>query len=407
MPCFQYEVDGSFETHDSTLPSTTKCPYLPGQTVNTLNVPVEQALRQRSASLSSVHQEDFKTMKPESKYSALRPSPSMIMENAPFRLGTAPLLKHKTSTRSLSPAPVWKRIFSRKLASRDGERGRSQDRDDQSTVSEPIPQVTESRCATPSEGTRTRDISPESLLRFLVDDLPPRPDSNLSERPSIIIPDDIEEEHEDDDDDNFATSAASEHQTFTTCLSPPPIKRSASSDSVSFSFSNSGSLTMAPVRPSSQPTQDVQQAPASAVAPSLPRLETFVPPFSPSSAFASPLSPQSPAFEAPSFYDDTDDDDVLSSNNSDCFSIQPSTSGPLRNQKFEIYSLPEQEEGGSKIYQPQPTYAKVNSPPLLARRDTGLSVNGNNFLGSPIDTGLDDFVTELGWIVDVIGSKRH
>ena len=407
MLSFQYEVDGSLETHDSTLPSTNKCPYLPGQTVNTLIVPVEQALRQRSASLSSVRQEDFKTMKPESKFNTPRPAAPVPMDNAPVRLGTAPILRHKTSARSLSPAPAWKRFFSRRLASRDGERGRSQDRDDQSTVSEPIAHTSESRCATPSEGTRTRDISPESLLRFLVDDLPPRPDSNLSERPSIIIPEDIVEEN-DDDDDNFATSAASEHQAFTTCLSPPPIKRSASSDTVPLSITNS--LTPMPTRPSSQPTKEAQQAPASAVAPSLARLETLVPrqvPFSPSSAFASPLSPQSPTFEAPSFYDDTDDDDVVSSNNSDCFSIQPSTSGPLRNQKFEIYSLPEQEESGSKIYQPQPAYAKVNSPTLLARSDNGLSVSGANFLGSPIDTGLDQFVTELGWIVDVIGTKRN
>lgn len=406
MPSFQYEVDGSVETHNHALPSTTTCPYLPGQTVNTLVVPVEQALRKRSASLSSMRQTDLKTMDPSSKFITPRPAPSAPSDNT-IRLGTSPFLKHKASTRSLSPAPgAWKRFFSRKLASRDADRGRSRDRDDQSIISEPMPEVVDSRSATPSEGTRTRDISPESLLRFLTDDLPPRPDSNLSERPSIVIPEEIAEEN--DDDGNFATSAASDHQLFTTCLSPPPVKRSASSDNVALSFANSSSLTLMPARPSSQPVQDIPEAPASAVAPSLPKLETIVPPrvpFSPSSAFASPLSPQSPICDMPSFYDDTDDDDVLSSSNSDYFSAQ-SINMSSHNQKFEVYSLPEQEESGSKIFEPQPSYAALNSP-LLARDDSSMSVGSTNFLGSLIDTGLDDFATELGWIVDVIGTKRN
>lgn len=407
MLSFQYEVDGSTETHDHALPSTTTCPYLPGQTVNTMIVPVEQALRKRSASLTSMRGSDLKTMDPSSKFITPRPAPSAPSDNT-IRLGTSPFLKHKASTRSLSPAPgAWKRFFSRRLASRDGDRGRSRDRDDQSVASEPLPEVVNSRCATPSEGTRTRDISPESLLRFLTDDLPPRPDSNLSERPSIVIPEEIAEEN--DDDGDFVTSAASEHPLFTTCLSPPPVKRSASSDNVNLSFTNSSSLTLMPARPSSQPIQDIPEAPASAVAPSLPKLETIVPPrvpFSPSSAFASPLSPRSPMCDMPSFYDDTDDDDVLSSNNSDYFSVQPTNNTSSHNQKFEVYSLPEQQESGSKIFEPQPTYATLNSP-LLARGDSAISVGGTNFLGSPIDTGLDDFASELGWIVDVIGTKRN
>ncbi|CAM1510347.1 Fc.00g006820.m01.CDS01 [Cosmosporella sp. VM-42] len=408
---YYYELDGSVETHDPAVPSTTACPYLPGQTVNTLNVPVEQALRQRSASCSSMRHADLKTMNPDSKYITPRPALPATLDNTPLRLGTSPALQHKTSTRSLSPGPgAWKRFFTRRLASRDGERGRSRDRDDQSIRSGSVAEEVDSRCATPSEGVRSRDMSPESLRRFLSDDLPPRPDSNLSERPSVVIPEDIVEENE--DDDNFATSAVSEnseHQHFTTSLSPPPFKRSASSDSMP--LTNSSSLTLMPARPSSQPVQEIQEAPASAVAPSLPKLETIVPPqapFSPSSStFASPIFPQSPGYEVPTFYDDTDDDDGFSSNNSDCFSFQPSASVKSQNRRFEVYSLPEQEETGSKIFEPQPAYAKLNSPPLLARGDAGISVSSANFLGSPIDTGLDDFVNELGWIVDVIGTKRN
>ncbi|KAJ4143185.1 hypothetical protein NW765_000326 [Fusarium oxysporum] len=54
-----------------------------------------------------------------------------------------------------------------------------------------------------------------------------------------------------------------------------------------------------------------------------------------------------------------------------------------------------------KLSSPSQPDAKVNSPSLLSRGDSG------NFLGAPIDTGLDDFAAELGWMVDVIGSKAN
>ncbi|KAF7546517.1 hypothetical protein G7046_g9278 [Stylonectria norvegica] len=418
---YYYEVDGSLETHDPALPSTTTCPYLPGQTVNTLIVPVEQALRQRSASLTSMRHGDFMTMNPNAKFITPQPAPVAPIDSYPLRLGSSPLLQHKTSTRSLSPAPgAWKRFFTRKMGSRDGERGRSRDRDGQSMAcGSSLEDVYYDRSTTPSEGTRTRDISPESLRRFLSDDLPPRPDSNLSQRPSIIIPEDIVEENEteeNEDDDNFATSAVSDTQPYSTCLSPPPYKRSVSSDTVPLSTNNSSSLTLIPARSSSQPVHEAQQASATTTVPTLARIDTASRsqlPFSPfttfaSSTFASPISLHSPEYEVPNFYDSTDDDDdVLSSNNSDCFSFQPVMASPLNARTFEGYSLPEQIDERSKNVEPQVPFAKLNSPQLLARGDAGISMSGSNFLGAPIDTGLDDFVTELGWMVDVIGTKRN
>ncbi|KAH6975939.1 hypothetical protein BKA56DRAFT_633299 [Ilyonectria sp. MPI-CAGE-AT-0026] len=406
---YYYEVDGAVETHNTALPSTTACPYMPGQTVNTMIVPVEQALRKRSASLSSMRLTDFMTMDPESKFVTPRPTPSAMADNATLRLGSSPLLNHKSSSRSLSPAPAWKRFFSRKVTSRDDERGRSPVRESNPRS---VPDDSDVRCTTPSEGTRTRDISPESLRRFLSDDVPSRPGSNLSVRPTLVIPDETPEENDNDedndDDDNFATSAVSENPAYTTGLTPPPFRRTASSESVGRVI-NSRSLTLMPTRPSNLTVYETQEVPASAVIPSRPKLETSRLTLSTSSSyFASPVSPQYPDEDAQAFYYDLtdDEDDMLSSNNSDIISFQPTASTSTKTESYECYSLPEPEEKRSKIVGPQSTYAKINSPTLLSRAHVDLSVNGSNLLGSPIDNGLDDFANELSWIVDVIGNKR-
>ncbi|KND91660.1 hypothetical protein TOPH_03763 [Tolypocladium ophioglossoides CBS 100239] len=246
---YYYEVDGSTETYDPAEPSTTACPYLPGQTVNTLNVPNEHALRHRSASLTSVRQESFKTMDPEAKFSTPRPAPAPVSDATVRRLGSASSLLHnRPPTRSLSPAPSWKRFFARRQAGRDSE---SESLLEQATVHSMLSASSpnQTRCSTPSEGSRTRDISPESLRRFLSDDAPPRPNSNSSHAPTLAIPENIAEEV--DDDDNFATSATSENQVYATYLSPPPFQRCVSSDTVPLTAANSSSLTLTTQRPSS------------------------------------------------------------------------------------------------------------------------------------------------------------
>ena len=199
-------MDASSETHDPSQPSTTACPYLPGQPVNTLYIPVEQSGRKRSASLTSLRDEDFKTMDPASKFIAPRPAPSP--PEPARRIGTAPLRTQpqKRPARSPSPSSRWhfspRKLFSRKSSS-------------SSLRDAPTPRSEDERSLR-SEGSRSRDLSPESLRRFLVDDAPLAADED---RPAIDIPEDIVEEPE--DDDNFATSAVSEHMPFTG-LSPPP-----------------------------------------------------------------------------------------------------------------------------------------------------------------------------------------
>ncbi|KAJ4028294.1 hypothetical protein NW752_000551 [Fusarium irregulare] len=413
---YYYELDGSVETHDPALPSTTACPYLPGQAVNTLIVPVEQALRQRSASLTSIHTADLKTMDPESKYTTPRPAPSVSANHIPYRVGSSPSLHHKSSSRSLSPAPAaWKRLFGRKMNS-EGERGRSPVRNDTSSSTDDL----DDRCTTPSEGTRTRDISPESLRRFLSDDNPARPGSNLSERPSLIIPDDIVEDNENDDDDNFASSAVSDGQSYVTRLSPPPFKRSLSSESVNADVFHSSSLRPISAKSSKQSLLETTSVPASAVIPSRPRLETLRPRINPATSFflspatpnpttsffLSPATSNFPEDEGINFFDLTDDeDDVVSSNNSDILAFQPAPGMVSTTDSFECYSLPESRGHGSKIMETQSSYPKVNSPSLLPQGESGFAVNEHSFLGAPIDTGLDDFAAELGWMADIIGSK--
>ncbi|KAI5457867.1 hypothetical protein BGZ63DRAFT_364416 [Mariannaea sp. PMI_226] len=407
---YYYEVNGSVETHNPELPSTTACPYMPGQTVNTLIVPVEQALRNRSASLNSLHTTDFKSMDPQSRFITPRPAPFAQVENPPFRLGSSPLLNHKTSARSLSPAPAWKRFFTRKITSRDGERGRSPEPWVRNTGTS---DEADGRCTTPSEGTRTRDLSPESLRRFLSDDTPSRPGSNLSVRPTLVIPDDIAEDQEqdndndndndNDDDDNFATSAVSEIQAYPTRLSPPPFRRAVSCGSGP--SANKPSAIIVPTKASTLPLYQTEEVPASAVLPSHPKLEVLT--GIPSTGyFASPVS-QYPDDDSQAYcYDLTDDeDDLLSSNNSDILSGQP-TVDLSKIESYECYSLPVHEQSGRKIAEPKPSYAKMNTP-LLSERRSDVAVDGSNFLGSPVNHGLDDFANELGWMADIIESKRH
>ena len=73
---YKYELDDGTEIHDPSVPSTTSCPYLPGQPVNLLWVPVEiQTPRDRSGSMSSMASGDVKTMVPADKYLTPRAPP--------------------------------------------------------------------------------------------------------------------------------------------------------------------------------------------------------------------------------------------------------------------------------------------------------------------------------------------
>ncbi|KAF2995146.1 hypothetical protein E8E14_003946 [Neopestalotiopsis sp. 37M] len=406
---YYYEFDGTSEEFNPSEPFTTRCPYLPGQQVNILDVPEEQKLkRSRSASMNSLRPTDFKTMDPQDKYITPRPAPTAPLTFGPRRGTSAGIrLNHKSSTRSLSPAPApgWtgkaKRLFGLRPSSRSSDRGwtpESVDSEDfvSSTVSTQRPEEG-TRSTTPSEGSRSRDMSPESLRRFLLDNKPVVQSPVLHSQ-KLIIPDDIAEENE--DDDNFATSATSEHASYN-ALSPPPFKRTQSSPSMA-GLKRMASSPMIPdmihelTKPQCRDDSALEDLRRGSIAsvkldvppPRLPCLTT-------SSAAPSPISPQS-SFDSPhnnnfsffedltpvdhgfSFFDDLPEDDKR---------ISGVPAERFRQASLTAYSLPDSGMVGHKSL-PVEDEQEMNSSSLL-------SVKG-------IDAGFDDLVSELNWIARAI-----
>ncbi|KAH7038140.1 uncharacterized protein B0I36DRAFT_212157, partial [Microdochium trichocladiopsis] len=236
---YYYEVNGTQETHDPRQPTTTTCPSLPGQIVNTLEVPTEHSLRFRSCSMNNLRQSDYKTINPKHKFKTpMPPQPSTVAAAAPdVRVGSAPAIQlmRKRSARSLSPSPKWtasaRKIFGTiRPSSREGNGSARTLADWDADVSTlgPAASPERARSVTPSGSTRSRDISPDSLRRFLLgEDIPTAAPAELS-KPVVWNHDDMIEDN--DDDDNFATLTTSptlDNMPFTT-LSPPSFMRSTS-----------------------------------------------------------------------------------------------------------------------------------------------------------------------------------
>ncbi|RYP50346.1 hypothetical protein DL768_004111 [Monosporascus sp. mg162] len=395
-----YELDGLTETYDTTRPTTSACPFLPGQTVNTLEVPLERSLRSRSVSMNSLRGANFKTMDPKDRFRTLPPAPSLpAASDIP-----STSFSDTRSARSISPAPSWasaaRRFFGLRSCSRDGEQGRlSRGSDPDSTPSEPGRSYDRARCLTPSGSVRSRDMSPESLRRFLSEDVPFAPPA-MEPSPKLWIPDEIIEENE--DDDNFATSAASE-STPVTLLSPPPFQRTIQSPITS--PKNQSTTTIVP-----RPSADI----SSSVGPKEPLGLTSDIGLDHPPRQTSPTSrlTESHGQSNCSFLDESDDDDYddnLSSNEDEFYSPQQAEANGRKVQPrrtpFTNYSLPYHTAKSSKNFDsnPQPNYG---SPALVARNDNGVPVGNTNLLSLPsIDSGLDDLANEIGWIADVIGPR--
>lgn len=404
----QYELDGSHETHDPTLPSTTHCPYLPGQMVNKLEVPIEKVLRQRSASLSSMNTAEFRTMNPSDKYITPRPAPR-APDGMWSRLGSSPQPRSSNSSRAASPASSWRRLFRLRSSSRGSDRGRSLESDDRSYT--PDFSTDETRSVLSSHGTRSRDISPESLRRFLVDDTSaPAATPGVEEWPTLSIPEDIAEEVE--DDDNFATSAVSENNPFPTSLAPPPFKRSHSDSSMP-TITNGSQMTLTEYVAA---TSDREERVPSSPSLGHPKTAFALPTsrFSMSTAPSSVISDDLPSTEdeTPSFYDSNDDDDVLSSKDGDASSFQPLSllaggqpSPDGTHTPFPSYSLPRPDAMDSPKTSVPLVSNQIGSPQLIARSDTGIPLGNTSLLAAPGDHGIDDFVSEMNWMVDIIRGK--
>ncbi|KAF3076736.1 hypothetical protein CFAM422_001025 [Trichoderma lentiforme] len=396
---YYYEVDGSTETFDATMPYTTACPYMPGQTVNTLHVPIEHTIRLRSASMNSMHQENYRTMDPATKFMKPLPPTPLLPGMVNRRAQSAPVTRpSSSSSRSVSP-PSWKRFFSRKPHSSDGQRRQSAASEEttftiyDNVITVPSHDARHGRhTSSLSEGARPRDISPSSLSRILREGShAPRRPSHTAQLPSLTIPEDVIEE--DEDDDNFAASAVSESMPFTTILSPPPFQRSSSSESIKRDAEAGNSAAVAKPKLSVQPPSLDRSQPISAVT----NEPNPVPQWSSSTkdkTTASPLNEDVPM----SFYDDEDDDDDVLSSNDDDGHFPPIPISKSRLLSFKGYSLPRHIEETKDAFAPHQTFATTSSPKLIP--------SGSNILNTHVEAGLDDFASELGWIVDAIGTTN-
>lgn len=324
-------------------------------------------------------------MDPASKFVSPRPAPSPPTEPA-RRVGTAPLRMQPQKRPARSPSPSSRWLFSpRKLFSRKSSSSSLRD------VQTPQPDDDRSLR---SEGSRSRDISPESLRRFLVDDAPfDLEHEDNTNRPAIDIPEDIVEENE--DDDNFATSAVSESMQFTG-LSPPPQRAPSPAMTI---------IPQAYLTPPAAPTRPP---------PRLPTLNTTTKGFQhshPLSAIPArigqqQLAPRSPDDVAalPAFYlsdseDDEDDED----------DSEESLSLPGVDMDVDV------DADDNVITTPTATFTH-GANPFARNLDAALStyslprtaVVGAGaceapVLSSPIpDGGLGELVSELGWMAEYV-----
>jgi hypothetical protein len=385
----QYELDGCVETHDPSVPTTTACPYLPGQTVNMMWVPTEKSDRKRSASLSSVRREDFKTMSPKDKFNPPRPAPSVPELLSPaYRPATSQVpvrtLKHKRSDRSISPTPSWwspRKLFTRKN-SLSSQASSDRHSDDASVAGD---EQRQSFGSSSSEGSRTRPMSPDSLRRFLSDDTSvvasPADDA---ERLFLSIPDDIAEE----DDENFATSAVSETGPKTILSPPPPVSRNYSSNTLRRLPENESVVTLTQAKPATAVARhphilldDEKDTPTSRFSFSSDEGSIY------GDDEADAMSPETdPEPEIPSFYhseaeEDETDSDILSPP----ADFQSSRSGTTVGREsleqslahaFQGYRLPRTSMDGNT----KAPVSVVPSPPLLA---------------APAGSVVDDFMSEM------------
>lgn len=253
------------------------------------------------------------------------------------------------------------------------------------------------------------------MRRFLSDDTPLAAEPEVSERPTLAIPEDIAEENE--DDDNFATSATSESLHFTV-LSPPPSQHSQSRCTTPMPSAEDRSVAT-----STEPAvvESTVIEPPTRAPPRIPDFARIELPSRSSETFflesslLTPASPESTASnEIPSFYysddEDDEDDDGYQLPSRDVSGIGGTDSFDARfGRTLSTYSLPPlaSDRANDKLAAAEgPATAQLGSPALVARNGTDVPVGNTALLTSPIpNSGLDELVSELGWIADIINGK--
>ena len=342
-------------------------------------------------------------MDPVDRFTTPRPPP-IPSSRREFRIASASSVLPKRSTRSVSPGPSWtgtaRRILGFKLRDRDSERGRKSNLGEpEDVLVEVNDPFVESRSVTPSGSIRSRELSPESLRKFLSDDLPAT-SANIEAAPGFSIPDDIEEEtEENDDDDNFADTAVTESNSFTN-LSPPPSRRGGLSAPPASHARNTSPQSLVPpvfnAEANLPGTRRLKLRPAKL---DIPRSHSTLSVASSSMASAaSPNSNISQGLSQVSFFDDSDDEDLAS-----CAGDQTLLGNAQRGNKQD------QETSGLK--------APITSYSLPPASTDNKNLDANNVLQSlespasnlyrlpDVDLGLDDLVGDVDWINDVVPQK--
>ncbi|KAG6015705.1 hypothetical protein E4U43_004943 [Claviceps pusilla] len=380
--------------------------------------------RSRSASVSSLRQESYMTMDPEARFFTPVPPPSTLDPPTIRRPRSAsPLLYDHSFGRSESVGPSWKRFFSRTVIPRLSHRPNTGSHDGKDDLTRQIDStLPDIRPSSLLEGHSARDISPESLRRISVDNAPPC-GPTINGICSLNVSSKLDDQRDDqtgdgddgdgDGDENFAISEGSEIHVAGTSLSPPPLQRSVSPCTVFQGVVNSSSLTLTIKHRSEEEIPDELQVPVmtsthQSSEPVLITTEMAQCDWSPAvsfSTFATPMSSQSLADGLTCFYDSDDDDDILSNTDGDYLSHR-SPSDAASSEAFQRYSLP-RHSGEDKVLESTESHMRgVSAAPILAGRVSDVPVTVTNFLGEPIDTGLDDFANELGLMAEVIGKRQ-
>ncbi|KAF4637902.1 hypothetical protein G7Y89_g195 [Cudoniella acicularis] len=418
---YYYELDNGTEHHDPTIPFTTSCPYLPGQPVNLLSVPIEiQPVRDRSASMSSMANGHVKTMNPADKFMTPRAPPPPPTTH--LRLNTSPSMPSmKRAARSVSPKPErspWspKTFFGLRspapYAQESDKRGRSSSQ--HSTTGRGIGSEVPVSSSRPVElktksVPHTRDVSPLSIKRSHSRSREPLPLRQVVPRESgtftataLVIPDEITEELE--DDDNFASQlnrSSLDERGILTQLSPPPHSRMRSPPP-----------SLRPVSNTSKPLPELPEETllpqplrlrAVASATNLPRSH-----FSTSTISTSYSSPTESHFdfsETPSFSDSIDDEDLAADLGSgDEFTYSP-LSDATDGRGFTGYSLPDEQYASEQTLRKETGISQLTTS--ATRATFGGAAAFPSYAG-PDDSSmsaLEELLSEVGYLGNVIIGK--
>ncbi|KAE8448418.1 hypothetical protein EG329_009483 [Mollisiaceae sp. DMI_Dod_QoI] len=408
---YYYELDDSTEHYDATIPFTTSCPYLPGQPVNLLYVPVEvQPLRYRSASMSSMANGDIKTMNPADKFMTPRqPPPTPYLP----RLNTATsVLTKKRSARSLSPkaekSPWSPRSFfglrspTPTPPQQGDKRGRSSSlsKASQSTAGRSTPNLN-----TRSDDMRkvksvphTRAASPQSFKSKSRDPSPLRHvpvQENHFNTTTFNIPDEIAEEAE--DDDNFASHLnriSMNEKGIYTALAPPPSRQRSPPARPRTSKDITKPLPQLPEEDSLMPSPLRLRTVASAA--ELPRSH-----FSTSTISTTIASPSESRFSL-SEEDFNDDEDLTADMGSgDEFTYSPVLAETPAG-GFSGYSLPEAEYASEQTLRKQTPLSPGSRITFGAPPAAFSPAAGNE---TEHMSALEELLNEMGYLGDVIVGK--